>query len=208
MIAGKRLFGISNDIRGAERMIKDRPCIIISNHQSALDLFGLGELFPPNSSYLAKKQLLYAGPVGLCLYLSGAVFINRSSTSNAKKMLQSTAEEIQRRKLKVWIFPEGTRTVGNGIMPFKKGAFNLAVTAQIPIVPVVFKSYDDFYNPKKYIFGGKYVAEVLPFIETKGLCNEDVPKLCDDVRDIMINAFERLSTEKLQENNPNSYSKP
>lgn len=52
----------------------------------------------------------------------------------------------------IWIFPEGTRNADGKLRQFKKGAFNLAVQAQIPIVPLVISSYNGFYNKKQKLF--------------------------------------------------------
>lgn len=73
--------------------------------------------------------------------------------------------------LKLWIFPEGTRYREEGLLPFKKGAFNIAVNGQIPIVPVVFSNYDPFYSHKKRYFRtpGYVIAQVMKPILTTGV---------------------------------------
>lgn len=75
------------------------------------------------------------------------------------------------KSLKLWIFPEGTRHRTEGFHPFKKGAFNIAVHAQIPIIPVVVSSYQTFYSKDKKYFRwpGHVIVQVMNPIETKGV---------------------------------------
>lgn len=189
------LLQITSEIREGKNMIKDKPCVIVSNHQSSLDVLGMAEMYPPKASFLAKRELLYTGSVGLVLWLCGGIFIDRSKHKTANEVLQKICEEVIDRRIKLWIFPEGTRNPGGGMLSFKKGAFNIAVKAKIPVVPVVFKSYEDFYCKKKYVFKpGKYIAEVLPPVSTEGLTMDDVPELSEKVRKQMLAVYQRLSS--------------
>jgi 1-acyl-sn-glycerol-3-phosphate acyltransferase len=66
------------------------------------------------------------------------------------------------RKCSAFFLLEGTRNHGTGLLPFKKGAFNIAVQAGFPIVPVVMSSYEGFYSMrKKYFNSGKVIVQVL-----------------------------------------------
>lgn len=196
MIPGRWLFGLKRKIIAKENMIRDKPCVIISNHQSTLDLFGMADIFPQRATFLAKKELLYYGPLGLCFWLCGAVFIDRKA-GGGRSVMERCAQEVLDRNLKIWIFPEGTRSTKPGMLPFKKGAFNLAVAAQIPIVPVVFKSYSDFYNPDKMSFTpGEYTVEVLPPVATAGLTADGVPGLTERVRQSMLEKYNCLSASE------------
>ncbi|XP_039255624.2 1-acyl-sn-glycerol-3-phosphate acyltransferase alpha-like [Styela clava] len=205
MVPIRKALGLTSELRKLENMIEDEPCIIVSNHQSSIDVLGMAELYPPDSSFMGKHTLLYAGPIGLALWLCGGVFVKRSNHKSSQDVVEHVANEVLRRKLKLWIFPEGTRSHKKGMLPFKKGAFNIAVSAQIPIVPVVFKSYEDFYNKKerKFILG-KYVAEVLPHVKTEGMTLDDVPELSDKIREQMLSAFYRLSDGEKNKNNNNA----
>ncbi|OWK52480.1 1-acyl-sn-glycerol-3-phosphate acyltransferase alpha [Lonchura striata] len=108
----------------------------------------------------------------------------RSSRPNVFSLLQ----------LRVLIFPEGTRNHGGSMLPFKRGAFQLAVKAQVPIIPVVFSSYNNFYNQKEKKFTpGKMIIQILPEVETLGLGPDDVPKLTEQVRDSMLSAYQGIS---------------
>ncbi|KAK5972975.1 hypothetical protein GCK32_021673, partial [Trichostrongylus colubriformis] len=71
----------------------------------------------------------------------------------------------------IWIFPEGTRNREYGMLPFKKGAFNIAVRGGFPIVPIVLSNYKPFYSKtdRYFMSDGEVIAQVLSSISTKGV---------------------------------------
>ncbi|XP_050782715.1 1-acyl-sn-glycerol-3-phosphate acyltransferase beta [Gopherus flavomarginatus] len=190
----KYIYGLRFEVKGLENFQNERPCVIVSNHQSILDMMGLMEILPDNCVQIGKKELLYTGPVGLIMYLGGVIFINRKSTSSAKTVMSGVAQTMLDENVKVWIYPEGTRNGNGDLLPFKKGAFHIAVQAQVPIIPVVYSSFSSFYNPAKKLFiSGKIRVEVLQPIETKGLKAEDVTDLTERCYCTMRETFFRLS---------------
>ena len=80
---------------------------------------------------LAKQELLYSGPFGIATWLCGITFIDRLNHEKAKGTIDKLAERINRENLRVWVFPEGTRSPKAELLPFKKGAFHLAIQAQV-----------------------------------------------------------------------------
>jgi lysophosphatidate acyltransferase len=78
---------------------------------------------------------------------------------------------IQEKGLKIWVFPEGTRHREHGFKQFKKGAFNIAVHAQIPIIPLVISDYSPFYSKEKKFFRwpGHVIVQVLKPVSTQGV---------------------------------------
>uniref|UniRef100_A0A8D1QPF9 1-acylglycerol-3-phosphate O-acyltransferase n=1 Tax=Sus scrofa TaxID=9823 RepID=A0A8D1QPF9_PIG len=118
----KYLYGLRFEIKGRQRLDEDRSCVIISNHQSILDMMGLMEALPDRCVQIAKRELLFLGPVGLIMYLGGVIFINRQRSQTAVSALADVGERMVREKLKVWIYPEGTRNDNGDLLPFKKGA--------------------------------------------------------------------------------------
>ena len=86
--------------------------------------------------------------------LSKTVFIDRANRATARAAFDGAARHMQNEKQSVFIFPEGTRsyTEKPDMLPFKKGAFHLAVQAQVPIVPVVCANYSHIFNIKRKIF--------------------------------------------------------
>ena len=74
--------------------------------------------------------------VGELYWLTGNILIDRANRSKAMDTISQVAEQIKKNKVSVWMFPEGTRSRGRGLLPFKTGAFHAAIAAQVPIVPI------------------------------------------------------------------------
>ncbi|KAI1110731.1 1-acylglycerol-3-phosphate O [Nemania sp. NC0429] len=166
-----------------------RPAVFIGNHQTELDVLMLGCMFPKYCSVTAKKSLKSVPFLGWYMALSGTVFIDRNSSKNARDAMAGAAEEIQRRKQSVYMFPEGTRsyTKEPGLLPFKKGAFHLAAQAGVPIVPVVVANYSHVLHIKSLVFnGGRIPVKVLDPIPTTGLTTDDIEELTRSTRELML----------------------
>ena len=140
-------------VEGAEHL-QTRPCVIISNHQSELDVLLLGSVFPPYCAVTAKSSLKLVPFLGWFMALSGTVFIDRSNRTDALKAFDGAAEEMRRERQSVFIFPEGTRSYARRpeMGAFKKGAFHLAVKAGVPVVPVVCSNYWGVLGAKEWRF--------------------------------------------------------
>lgn len=91
--------------------------------------------------------------------LSKSVFIDRGNSKTARAAFDGAANFMKNEKQSVYIFPEGTRSYADGpeLLPFKKGAFHLAVQAQVPIVPIVVANYSNVLSLKKKIFNSGVV---------------------------------------------------
>jgi len=139
---------------------KTRPAVFIGNHQTELDVLMLGWMFPKYTSVTAKKSLKNWPFLGWFMSLSGTVFIDRANSSSARHAMAGAAEEITRDKQNVYMFPEGTRSYAKEpmLLPFKKGAFHLAVQAGAPIVPVVVANYSDVLYLQEWKFNAGTIA--------------------------------------------------
>ncbi|XP_051697025.1 1-acyl-sn-glycerol-3-phosphate acyltransferase beta isoform X1 [Oryctolagus cuniculus] len=190
----KYVYGIRFEVRGRPKLEVEQPCVIISNHQSILDMMGLMEVLPRRCVQVAKRELLFLGPVGLVMYLGGVFFINRQRSSTAVSVMADLSERMVRENLKVWIYPEGTRNTNGDLLPFKKGAFYLAIQAQVPIIPVVYSSFSSFYDISTKLFtSGTIRVEVLDAVPTSGLTVADVPTLLDTCHQAMRSTFLHIS---------------
>ncbi|KAM9520894.1 1-acyl-sn-glycerol-3-phosphate acyltransferase alpha-like [Guaruba guarouba] len=190
----KHLYGIKMQVWGSEHLNAEELYVIVCNHQASLDLMGMVEVIPDRCVPIAKKELLYMGMVGWACWLSRIIFIDRYKREDAINVIAQTARTMRREKLRVWIFPEGTRNQDKSMLPFKRGAFHLAVQAQVPIFPIVFSPYWDFFNSKEKKFtSGTCTIQILPKVETQGLSSTDVPRLTETVRQAMADAFTEMS---------------
>ncbi|TGJ82291.1 hypothetical protein E0Z10_g6466 [Xylaria hypoxylon] len=193
--------GITFEVEDPNKYLETvRPAVFIGNHQTELDVLMLGWMFPKHCSVTAKKNLKSVPFLGWYMSLSGTVFIDRKSSKNARDAMSGAVEEIQRRKQSVYMFPEGTRSYAKepGLLPFKKGAFHLAVQAGVPIVPVVAANYSHILHVKSLVFnGGKIPLKVLDPIPTAGLTAEDVDELTRSTRELMLQEIIAL-TQKVR----------
>lgn len=195
----KYFYGWEFEIHGKEYLMKDEPCVVLINHQSGLDLIGLMEIWNwrYHCAVVGKRSLMYFGMFGLATYLCDTIFLDRFDRAKAVQQMNAVVDQIQSKKLKVFVFPEGTRNHEGSLLPFKKGAFHIAVQSQVPIIPVVFSSYKSMYSKKNKIFkGGKIVITCLPPVSTSGLSKDNIPELLESVRNSMIETYNRTSDVK------------
>jgi len=151
--------GVHFDISGREHL-STRPAVFIANHQTELDVLLLGAIFPPYCSVTAKKSLKRIPFLGWFMALSGTVFIDRANRATAMAAFDGAADEMRRDRQSVFIFPEGTRSYFDepDLLPFKKGAFHLAVKAGVPVVPMVAANYSHILSVRRRVFRGGRIA--------------------------------------------------
>ncbi|KAL8774296.1 MAG: hypothetical protein Q9209_001047 [Squamulea sp. 1 TL-2023] len=182
-------------ISGEHHLHTSRPCVIIGNHQSELDVLLLARIFPPYCSVTAKSSLKKVPFLGWFMALSGTVFIDRANSQSARQAFSGAASEMLQHRQSVFIFPEGTRSYARGpeLGDFKKGAFHLAVQAQVDVVPVVCANYWGLLGAREWRFrGGEIPVRVLEPVSTKGLGVEDVEGLTKRVRERMLEALREV----------------
>lgn len=163
---------------------------------SELDVLMLGCMFPRYCSVTAKSSLKYTPFLGQFMSLSKTVFIDRANRTTARAAFDSAATTMRRDRQSVFIFPEGTRSYAADptLLPFKKGAFHLAVQAHVPIVPVVCANYNHVLDVKKgLVRPGVVDVSILPAIPTTGCSAADVDALVERTRNAMMDELVRLA---------------
>lgn len=196
LLAG-RFLDITIEVEG-EEYLSQKPAVLVGNHMSMLDLLYLGRIFPKQATMTAKKELQWMPFLGQFMTLAGVVFIDRKNNARAVQSIAEAGQNMKRRKLAIWVFPEGTRNLSEkpDLRTFKKGAFHLAVQAGVPIIPVVCENYYRLYH-KGCFESGRIKIKVLPPIPTVGLTAADVTELSIRVRAQMLDALRGLSGEEV-----------
>jgi 1-acyl-sn-glycerol-3-phosphate acyltransferase len=165
------------EIHGIEN-VRESSYVIVSNHESALDIFVIFAKIPLNFRMVSKNGLLKLPLVGFVMKKLLFPFVDRSKSDEAIESMNSTFEKLRQHNLSICVFPEGTRFGGKKILPFKKGAFVLALEHQLPILPVILRGGGDVTPVGSlWVQQGKVLMDILPPLETRDLTVEDRDKL-------------------------------
>ena len=122
-------------VQGKENIDPKQSYVIAANHQTGFDIFMLYGYLGVDFKWIMKKELRKIPFIGYASEKVGHIFIDRSSPRAAIRSL----EEAKRKLVggsSVVIFPEGTRSQGPLMHPFKRGAFKLALELELPLLPV------------------------------------------------------------------------
>lgn len=159
-----RLFCIISfvkvEVRGFENIDRSTSYVFVSNHQSAYDIFLIYGYLGQNFKWLMKSTLRKMPFIGAACASAGHIFVDSSSNKAIKETLNAAASTLKH-GISVMVFPEGTRTYTGKLGRFKKGAFQLALDLDLPIVPV---TIDGAFNilPRKasLVTPGKMILTV------------------------------------------------
>ena len=165
-------------IKGRENIDRKKTYVIISNHQSALDIVVLYRLYT-HFKWIAKRELFRVPFVGWNLTLNRHVPIERSSPRSAVVMMKKALDHLHQGS-SILIFPEGTRSEDGVIKRFKEGAFLIAQKAEVAILPVILNGTLETL-PKSGMIGGRqtfliHVLPEIPYESFKGKSPSDIAK--------------------------------
>ena len=171
-------------IRGKENICKKHSYVIISNHQSAYDIFLLSGFLPINFRWIMKKELLKVPLLGFACKKAGFIFIDRKSPKAALKSIIEVKKKLVN-GASVAVFPEGTRSQQKEMLPFKKGAFKFAFDLELDILPVtIVNSYKIMRKGFFNVVPGKTGLIVHKSIPIKDY-NNDMDKLMTETRELL-----------------------
>ena len=187
-------LGLDADLQVDEFRKLSGPCVVAVNHLSNFDLFVMGSVVPRRTVTIGKKSLRWIPIFGQIYWLAGNVLINRGNAAQAKQAMLETTEALQKRDTSIWVFVEGTRNLGKGLLPFKKGAFQMAIAAGVPIIPLCCSSYKKTMQLSRW-HSGDVCIRALPAIPTQGMTMEDIPALMECCRSQMVACIAELDQQ-------------
>ncbi len=134
-------------VTGRENVDKSTSYVFVANHQGAFDIFAIYGFLGHNFKWMMKKSLGNIPLVGYSCKRAGHIMVDHSSPAAVRHTME-TAERRLRDGMSLVVFPEGARTLDGHMKPFKKGAYQLALEFNLPLVPV---SIDGAYDvmPRK-----------------------------------------------------------
>jgi len=180
------------DIEGhAPADIGYRAYVVIANHESTADPFLLSWL-PWDMRWVAKEELFRPPLTGWALRLGGDIKLRRGRGDSVRAMMNE-CERALAGGIPIMLFPEGTRSKDGELLPFKDGAFHLAIKAGVPVLPVAIAGTRQMRPKNSRWFGrARACAKILEPISSEGLGSSDVAALRDRCRDAIAAALPDL----------------
>lgn len=174
--------GIRVRTHGLGNVPRQGSYVFAINHQVALDIPAVGSAIPVPFGWVAKAELERVPFLGPAIRSSPSVFIDRSHPKRSIETMRQAGEKI-RQGVSVAIFPEGSRSHGKALGAFKRGAFLLAIEAQVPVIPVTIVNGYQLFNEKERTArpGTVHIHFGQP-IDITGWGRADIPRLTTLVR--------------------------
>jgi 1-acyl-sn-glycerol-3-phosphate acyltransferase len=172
------------------------PAVYVANHQNSYDLFTVPAMVPKNCVSLGKNSLKWIPFFGQLYWLSGNILIDRANRSKAAGTISKAAEKIKKNGLSIWVFAEGTRSYGRGLLPFKTGAFHTAMSADVPVVPVCMNTTHKTIKLNRWDNGTIYIEMLAPISLDKSISAREHAQNVHTVMAAKINELDAQVREK------------
>jgi 1-acyl-sn-glycerol-3-phosphate acyltransferase len=171
------------------------PYVVVSNHESFADILLISHL-PWEMKWLSKAELFRIPIMGWMMWLAGDIPVKRGFGPSAVEAMERCRKAL-RQRVSVMIFPEGTRSKTAELLPFKDGAFRLAIEAGVPILPLALSGTRTALPKHGWRFGRSAAhLRVLEPVDTSGLTLADVPALKAKIRDLIVRTRDSLAAEQ------------
>jgi putative phosphoserine phosphatase/1-acylglycerol-3-phosphate O-acyltransferase len=189
--------GVNVDVLGKENLKAQRPAVFIFNHRNQVDPIIAGRLVSDNFTSVGKKELENDPIVGTMGKIMDAAFIDRDDPKKAIEGLHKV-EELARKGLSILIAPEGTRIDTTEVGPFKKGPFRIAMSAGIPIVPIVIRNAEVISARDSTTFNpGTVDVVVYPPIPVDDWTPDNLPDRIAEVRQLYLDTLKDWPHDEL-----------
>lgn len=187
------------DISGNTEIDDRNPYIIVCNHLSNADIPVISNL-PMEMKWVAKKELFDIPVVGWMMKLAGDISVDRRG-ANRKQETFLQARYYLENHCSVFFFPEGTRSRNGRVNAFTRGAFELAIKEQLPILPLAIDGTQNALPKRSWRFkkASNIRLKVLEPVRTNGLTKNDISELTHQVRDSILKQISEWRGQPVKE---------
>ncbi|MGH9054010.1 MAG: lysophospholipid acyltransferase family protein [Acidimicrobiia bacterium] len=188
-----RAAGLSYQVEGAHHLQPGRSYVVVANHLSNLDPMLHLAGTPGPVRFLAKKELFRIPVFGPAIRAVGVVETDRAGGPSAHSIINRQVQEVVGLGRSLVIYAEGTRSRDGLLRPFKKGAFMVAIRAQLPVVPCAIRGTHEAWRPGDWrLRGGEARMVFFEPIPTDQMTTADGNRLRDQVHEIVAKGYGSL----------------
>ena len=182
-----RTCGIKVEVTGLENIADLKSFVLVTNHQSIVDIFAVMAFIPREVRFIAKKELLRIPIFNIALKRSGHIVVDRQRGGPTVRQ----ALEVAGLGFSICVFAEGHRYTDNQIHPFQGGAAWLAIQTGLPCVPMAISGSGAFFprGAKLVVPGGRMRLALGPPIATSDLKSNDRKDLTRRLEDAVRSRF-------------------
>lgn len=185
--------GTRTTVEGMDKIDPGASYVFSGNHISNIDIPVMVGRLPVSVRFLAKKELYKVPVLGGAMRALLMVRTDRRAGPAAHRAINEQVSRVVAEGLSLVIYPEGTRSKDAELMPFKKGAFRIAIDNGMPMVPVTITGSEKVWRPNgKLIFGGKVRLVIHDPIPTAGLTSGDIGSLRDRLRRVVEESYDAI----------------
>lgn len=178
-------------VRGTPPANPRRPYVVVANHESFSDILLLCHL-PWEMKWLSKVEMMRIPVLGWTMWMANDIPVKRGRAASAREAMAACHTRL-RQRCSVMMFPEGTRSLTEEMLPFKDGAFRLAIDAGVPVLPLaIYGTRDAIAKHDWRINAATAIVEILEPVESAG---KTTAALKQEVRERIEAARERLHRE-------------
>lgn len=183
-------------LEGREKAVKGETYVIICNHQSILDIL-IVNFLRYRFKWISKIEVNKVPILGWYVRMADYLSVDRGDKESKEKLMES-AYECLKKDISIMIFPEGTRSADCQIAFFKRGAFQLAISAKKPILPVLMDGTGGVLPKHGRIFRGyhKIRIKVLDPVAPENFGTDNCDELAMKFQKMMTTELQKLRSEQ------------
>ena len=175
-------------VEGGENAHQERSYVVVCNHQSAVDILVAYGWLKLDLKWVIKQEVRKIPAIGYGCEKVGHIFIDRKNPTHARRTIEKTLDSLGN-GIGILFFAEGTRSPDGKLLPFRKGAFRIAIEQQLPVLPVTLIGTRNILPPKSFKpFPGRARMVIHPAVETDGMSMAQIGELMIRVKTVISSA--------------------